>query len=81
MRRSIRKLASQSTKRFDVASDQLGDYFALSVEKRSSPAARKILRDARISVAFRMTDAMRDLVDATVYANVRSISTWSTAPS
>ena len=31
LRRSIRKLAAQWTKRFDIASEQLGDYFALSV--------------------------------------------------
>ncbi|MBZ9698725.1 MULTISPECIES: hypothetical protein [unclassified Mesorhizobium] len=63
----------QWTKRFDVASLQLGDYFALSVEKRSSQALRKILRDGGISVEFKMTAAMRDVVDATVHANVSLI--------
>lgn len=73
LRRSIRKSASQWTKRFDAASEQLGDYFALSVEKRSSDALRKILRDGGISVEFKMTAAMRDVVDATVHANVSLI--------
>lgn len=73
LRRSIRKLASQWTKRFDTASEQLGDYFALSVEKRSSAALRKILRDGGISVEFKMTAAMRDVVDATIHANVALI--------
>ena len=73
LRRSIRKLAMQWTKRFDIASEQLGDYFALSVEKRSSAALRKILRDGGISVEFKMTAAMRDVVDATIHANVALI--------
>lgn len=73
LRRSIRKLAAQWTKRFDVASEQLGDYFALSVEKRSSDALRKILRDGGISVEFKKTAAMRDVIDATVNANVTLI--------
>jgi uncharacterized protein with gpF-like domain len=73
LRRSIRKLAAQWTKRFDIASDQLGDYFALSVEKRSSAALRKILRDGGISVEFKMTAEMRDVVGATVNANVSLI--------
>ncbi|WP_082954058.1 phage minor head protein [Mesorhizobium sp. AA23] len=73
LRRSIRKLAAQWTKRFDVASEQLGDYFALSVEKRSSAALRKILRDGGISVEFKKTAAMRDVIDATVNANVALI--------
>ncbi|WP_292631653.1 phage head morphogenesis protein [Mesorhizobium sp.] len=73
LRRSIRKLAAQWTKRFDIASDQLGEYFALSVEKRSSAALRKILRDGGISVEFKKTAAMRDVVDATIHANVALI--------
>jgi uncharacterized protein with gpF-like domain len=73
LRRSIRKLASQWTKRFDDAAVKLGDYFALSVERRSSGALRKILRDGGISVEFKMTAAMRDVVDATIHANVALI--------
>lgn len=73
LRRSIRKLAAQWTRRFDVAAVKLGDYFALSVEKRSSAALRKILRDGGISVEFKMTAAMRDVVDATIHANVALI--------
>lgn len=73
LRRSIRKLAAQWTKRFDEAAAKLGDYFALSVEKRTSAALRKILRDGGMSVEFKMTPAMRDIVDATVHANVSLI--------
>lgn len=40
---------------------------------RSESSPRKILRDGGISVEFRKTAAMRDVIDATVNANVSLI--------
>lgn len=73
LRRSIRKLAGRWLKRFDTMSDRLASHFAQSVEKRSSAALRKILKDGGMSVEFRLTPAMRDIVDATVHQNVALI--------
>lgn len=73
LRRSMRKLSSRWLKKFDDAAEALADYFTLSVEKRSSAALKKILRDGGMSVEFKMTPVMRDVVDATVHANVSLI--------
>jgi uncharacterized protein with gpF-like domain len=73
LKRSIKQLSKQWLAKFDEAAEQLGDYFAQSVENRSSAALRKILKDGGISVEFRRTAAMRDIVDATVHQNVSLI--------
>lgn len=73
LKASIRKLSSRWIKRFDAASIKLARYFGTAVEKRSSAALRKILKDAGLSVEFTLTPAMRDVLDATVNANVALI--------
>jgi len=73
LRRSTRELSSQWLKKFDEAAENLAAYFAQSVEKRSSAALRNILRDSGLTVEFKMTPIMRDVVDATVHANVSLI--------
>jgi uncharacterized protein with gpF-like domain len=69
----MRELSKRWLKRFDVASDQLARHFGRSVERRSSAALRKILREAGLSVEFTMTPAMRDVLGATVNQNVALI--------
>lgn len=73
LRRSMRDLSSRWLKKFDDAAEALADYFTQSVEKRSSAALKKILRDGGMSVEFDMTPVMRDVVDATVHQNVALI--------
>lgn len=73
LRRSMRELSSQWLKKFDHAAENLAEYFARSVEKRSSAALRGILRNSGLTVEFKMTSVMRDVVDATVHANVSLI--------
>lgn len=73
LKASIRKLSSRWIKRFDTASIKLARYFGTAVEKRSSAALRKILKDAGLTVEFTLTPAMRDVLDATVNANVALI--------
>lgn len=60
-------------KDFNGAADRLARYFSQSVEKRSSAALAKILKDAGISVRFQMTQGMQDVLKATVQANVTLI--------
>lgn len=73
LRRSMRELSARWLKKFDDAAEALADYFTQSVEKRSSAALKKILRDGGMSVEFKMIPVMRDIVDATVHQNVALI--------
>ena len=71
--KAIRKLRKQWLKNFDKGADNLANYFAKSVSKRTDSALQKILRDAGFSVKFQMTPAMRDIIKATVSQNVSLI--------
>jgi len=73
LRRSIRNLSKRWNSKFDDMAGKLAEHFAQSVEKRSSGALKKILKDGGWSVDFHMTPAMKDIVDATVHANVALI--------
>ncbi|MGJ2639719.1 phage minor head protein, partial [Salmonella enterica subsp. enterica serovar Paratyphi A] len=73
LRRTMKQLSAQWLKKFDTAAENLAAYFAQSVEKRSTAALKKILRDGGMSVEFKMTPVMRDVVDATVHQNVALI--------
>ncbi len=73
LRRSMRDLSARWLKKFDEAAESLAEYFAQSVEKRSSAALRNILRNSGMTVEFKMTPVMRDVVDATVHQNVALI--------
>jgi uncharacterized protein with gpF-like domain len=73
LRRSVRQLSKRWLKRFDTLSEKMAEHFAQSVEQRSSAGLRKALKDGGFAVEFKMTPAMRDIVDATVNANVALI--------
>lgn len=73
LRRSMKDLSKRWLKKFDAMADKLAEHFAQSVEKRSSAALKKIMKDGGWTVQFTMTPAMRDIVDATVHANVSLI--------
>lgn len=73
LRRSMKDLSKRWLAKFDVMSTKLAEYFAQSVEKRSTAAMKKILKDGGWTVSFQMTPAMRDVIDATVHENVALI--------
>lgn len=73
LRAAIRKLTQRWQKRFNEAAPKLADYYATAIEDRSSTALRNILKEAGISVEFRMTPAMQDIFRATVQSNVELI--------
>ncbi len=73
LEKELRKLGKRWTKRFDEAAPKLAEWFAKASANRSDAALRKILRDAGFSVKFKMTRAMRDILDATVAENVALI--------
>lgn len=67
---ALRKLARRWQRKFDEAAPKLAEYFALSVNQRSKLMLRKILKDAGITVEFKMTRAQRDVFNATVSEQV-----------
>ena len=69
----VKALRHRWTKKIDEAAPKLAEYFAKSVEKRSTDALKKILKDSGIAVDFKLTAAMRDILDGTVNANVALI--------
>ncbi|CAN7375865.1 minor capsid protein [Bradyrhizobium sp. LjRoot220] len=73
LRAALRKLAKQWQDNFDEAAPKLADYFAKAVQLRSDAALRKILRDGGISVKFKMTRTMQDVMDATINEQVNLI--------
>lgn len=70
LRKSIRKLTRQWTKRFNEVSPKLAKYFATTVARRSDSTLQRILRQGGISVKFKLTQPHRDVMRATVNANV-----------
>lgn len=73
LRRSMKELSKRWLDKFDEMSVKMAEYFTQSVEKRSTAAMKKILKDGGWTVSFQMTPAMRDIADATVHANVSLI--------
>ena len=71
--RLMRRLARRWQKKFDDAALGLADYFAESVQKRSDATLRAILKRAGIAIDFTMTSAQKDVLEATVSANVALI--------
>jgi uncharacterized protein with gpF-like domain len=73
LRRSMKDLSKRWLKKFDTMAEKLAEHFAQSVEKRSTAAMKKIMKDGGWTVSFQITPAMRDIMDATVHANVSLI--------
>jgi SPP1 gp7 family putative phage head morphogenesis protein len=73
LRMAVRALARGWLSRFDLMSRQLAAYFAKRVRDRTDANLRSILRKGGIAVKFKMTPAMRDVLDATTTANVNLI--------
>jgi uncharacterized protein with gpF-like domain len=73
LRTEMRRLVRRWQRTFDDASGELATYFVVSAAKRSDAALGSILRRAGISVRWRMTRAMNDVLRATVGENVALI--------
>lgn len=70
LRIAINALTRQWQHRFDDAADQLAAYFSKAMYRRSDAALKKILKDAGLTVKFKMTPAMRDILKATITEQV-----------
>lgn len=73
MQRELSLLGKRWQKRIDEAAPKLAEWFSRAAAKRSQDGLRKILRDGGISVEFKMTPPMRDVLDATLAENVSLI--------
>jgi SPP1 gp7 family putative phage head morphogenesis protein len=73
LEKELRRLGVQWNKRFNDAAPLLAAWFAKSVAKRSDAALRRILKDAGISIEFKMTKAMRDILNASLADNTALI--------
>lgn len=70
---AIRRLARRWQRRFDLAAQELARYFARDVAKRSDEALRRTLEKGGLSVKFKMTPAMNDVLSSVVQENVSLI--------
>jgi SPP1 gp7 family putative phage head morphogenesis protein len=73
LRDAIRKLAKRWQKNFDEAAVEMAEHFSRSVAERSSGALMAILKKAGFTVKFKMTPAMRDIMQATIGQQVSLI--------
>lgn len=71
--RAFAELVRRWERKFLKDSDQLARYFATAIQKRSDKALIKILKNSGMTVNFKMTRAMRDVLGATVSQNVELI--------
>ncbi len=73
LRNAFRRLARRWTRRFDDLAGDLAKYFAQETAKRSTAALQSMLRKGGMSVRFKMTRAMNDVMQATLTQQVSLI--------
>lgn len=73
MKKVVDGLKKTWTKKFDEGADRLAKYFAKSVANRTDAQLRKILKDAGISIEFKLTRAQRDVMKAAINESVSLI--------
>ncbi len=78
LQKAVRKLVKRWRINFNEAAPLLAKWFATKAYKRSTKRLQKILKDAGISVQFKMTKAQRDVFHATVNQNVSLIKSIPT---
>lgn len=70
LRRRFAELQRRWQKRFDDAAADLADYFATAMAERTDAALKAALKKAGFTIKFRPTPAQRDILKATIQANV-----------
>lgn len=77
MKRTMKRLAKTWQKQFDEAAPALADYFSKAFADRTDAQLSAILRKGGLSVKFKMTAGMRDVINANITANVELITNIS----
>jgi len=70
---ALKRLGRRWKKNFKTAAEELAVYFATASAQRSDATLRSILKKGGWTVKFRMTAAMRDVLNATIAENVSLI--------
>lgn len=73
LRGEVRRLTRRWQRTFDNAAPELAEYFATQVQDRTDSALTSILRRAGISVRFKTTRAVNDVLRASIAENVSLI--------
>lgn len=73
LRNAFRRLARRWTRRFDDLAEDLARYFAQQTAQRSTAALQSMLKRGGMSVRFKMTRAMNDVMQATLTQQVSLI--------
>ncbi len=73
LERLLKKMGLYWSRRFEEAAPKLAAFFAQSVQRQSEAQLRSILKSAGITVKFKMTKQVRDIVRAEVVENVSLI--------
>lgn len=73
LKAAVRKLARRWQRNFDDAAPKLADYYAQAAQDRSARQLQRILRDAGFSVKFKMTNTIRDVMNASIAEQVSLI--------
>lgn len=73
LRAAMRKLARRWQARFDELAPKLAAYFAQSANERVDDELRRMLRDAGVTIRFKMTKAQAEAMQATIGENVSLI--------
>jgi SPP1 gp7 family putative phage head morphogenesis protein len=67
---AMNEIAKRWQAQFDVGAPMLAEYFATAVRFRTDSALKAALRKGGFSVEFRLTPAVKDILGATIEANV-----------
>jgi uncharacterized protein with gpF-like domain len=73
LERELSRLGTRWQKRIDETAPKLARWFTQAAHRRSQDGLKKILKDGGISVEFKMTAPMRDVMQATLAENVSLI--------
>jgi uncharacterized protein with gpF-like domain len=73
LERALRRVGIRWQKRFAQAAPELAAFFANAVSRQSEAALRRILRDSGVTVRFKLTPELREVLKATVAENVSLI--------
>lgn len=60
-------------RRFEAMAPKLATWFATSIDKRSTAVLKKVLRDGGLTVKFKMTPELKDVMAAAIAENVSLI--------
>lgn len=73
LREAVRNLSRRWTRNFNRMAPKLARYFALAAADRTDANMKAILKAGGIAVEFKMTPAARDVLQATIGANIALI--------